>query len=88
MLVKVLLRHNRKSPIQPGYRPDWVSERKPDYNCGRVWLAESLAPPDEAVRVLIEPLDSSAWDVQVGDKLFAKEGKETVASAEVLWVYR
>ncbi len=89
LLLEVVLCLTREKPIRTGYRPDWVSDRKPAYNCGQVLLPDiPMLASGVPTTVLIEPLVSEEWDVQPGDTLFAMEGLRAVASAVVQRIYR
>jgi len=79
----------RKTAILSQYRPDWVSERKPEYNCARVVLVPnpqaSLAPGQNGAAIL-QPMSPELWAVEPGDELEAREGSKTVAVAKVVGV--
>lgn len=79
----------RKTPIASGYRPDWVSDRKPEYNCAQLLLPQgspSLQLGAEMGAVL-QPLRPELWHVERDDELKAMEGAKHVASAVVLEVF-
>jgi translation elongation factor EF-Tu-like GTPase len=89
-LVKLTFNDARTTPAFSNYRPDWVSEHKPELNCAAMILSEDkrMLKPGEEDTVLLIPLVSEEWKiVRAGDKLEAREGIKTVAEAVVLQVY-
>lgn len=93
LLVRIRFRTTgeggRQTPIASGYRPDWVSDRKPEYNCAQLLLPQGspdlqLGIEKEAV---LQPLRPELWSVERDDELKAMEGVKQVASAVVLEVF-
>lgn len=76
----------RRTSIASGYRPDWVSDRKPEYNCARLTFPGGPIPPGGTLYgALLEPFRADQWlAVKVGDILEAREGRKTTATATVL----
>lgn len=71
-----------------GYRPDWISDNKPTYNCGSLLIIEGrqICSNDTAYCLLM-PLKAECWDkIKVGDILFAMEGPKEVGSAKVICI--
>ncbi len=91
VLLKVILNvHDKTVPIRAGYRPDWVSDAKPQYNCAAVWLiTEEIPPGTKTAAVVLQPMQPELWEgVERGTELRAMEGRRHVATAKVMSVYR
>jgi len=80
--------YNRKLGVISGYRPDWISEGKPDYNCGcLVSFSSYMLYLDVNHICALMPLKAELWDnVKVGDDLYAMEGPNEVGCAEVIGI--
>lgn len=77
---------NRESPIFSGYRPDWVSDNKPDYNCASLTFSnmEKIDPGAEC-ECLLSPLRTDLWQhVKVYEILKCMEGLRQVGEATVI----
>ena len=69
------------------YRPDWVSDNKPDYNGARVLIEGGKCELGETVSATLQPLIPALWTaVKVGDVLKAMEGPKQVGEAVVLGI--
>lgn len=91
LLVRLrVLPITRMMPIASGYRPDWVSDLKPEYNCARLTFPGDPIPPGGTFYgALLEPLQDNLWsEVKVGDILEAREGRKTTATALVTHMIR
>lgn len=96
-LVKLILNDTRSTPVFSHYRPDWVGETKPEYNCAAVLLPEGLDSIEPAGdhngegtedTVMLIPLHPEQWlALQPGDTLQAREGFKTVGHATILQVF-
>jgi hypothetical protein len=77
-------------PIKSGYRPDWIGDFKPEFNCARVILDTSVpeVAPGNWAKALLEPLKPELWsNLAFGDLLLCKEGLKTVGEAIVMKVF-
>lgn len=92
VLLKVILSvpNMRSTSISAGYRPDWVSDEKPAYDCAVVWLiSEPIPPGTKTAAAILQPMRPELWEsVKRGTELRAMEGSTHVATAKVLSVYR
>jgi len=90
-LVELNVSDDRKTAIKTGYRPDWVGDFKPEYNCAQVLFPTDLpeiGPGNFHRGVLLEPLRPELWDsVREGQMMWCKEGLKTVGHAIVLKVF-
>lgn len=88
MIYKISLHLNNKrtTPIFSHYRPDWVSDSKPEYNCAQVLLNDrDMMFPGETCECRLQPLMTNLWkNVKVGDVLSCREGLNEVGTATVL----
>lgn len=86
--VQFALAEKPKYPLQTGFRPDWVSEKKPRPNCARVLLeADQTLEPMQNYICHIEPLVPSYWkDVKVNDVLKCVQGSNQLGEATVIEV--
>lgn len=77
---------NRPTPIRTNYRPDWISDSKPEYNCAQLIFTDKYTiGQDESHDCILEPFASQLWsNVQVGDVLKCMEGITEVGTATVL----
>lgn len=76
----------RKHAIRFGYRCQWRSERKPDWNDGAVQFGGALKP-GETVEAWLVPGVPRFWESMVpGDHLEAGEGARVIGRAVVLEV--
>jgi hypothetical protein len=82
----------RKTPIKNGYRPDWVSTSKPEYNCGTLSLdgdREFVQVGEKNVQALLIPLRPELWlTVKKGEVLESREGAATSGVAVVRGVFK
>ena len=90
MKYKVLftLTHVKKLSIRSGYRPDWISSYKPQYNCAKLSFEgkESLAP-GEQYQCVLEPLKPELWETVItNDVLLCMEGLRQIGEALVIEV--
>lgn len=84
---EVLFKHFtvRKSPIFTNYRPDWTSERKPEYNGGALSFTDKdKIIPGEECKCILMPMCPDLWQVEIGDIIFCMEGSRKVGEAVVL----
>lgn len=89
ILAKLTIKNNKSNCVRSGYRPDWVSDKKPEYNCAAVFLSrevEELAHGEKS-EVILRPLIPDLWVVDVGDELKAMEGLEHIGTATVLKIF-
>jgi len=76
-------------PTKTGYRLDWISEKKPEYNCAAVFLnreVDELVPGEES-DVILRPLIPDLWVVDINDELKAMHGSDHVGTATVLKIF-
>jgi hypothetical protein len=87
-LVRFTLNNARKIGVCSGYRADWVSDRKPEYNCAKILFNDRrILPKNTPQIVTLVPLIPELWIcIQVGDKLECKESFKTVGEAIILEV--
>jgi hypothetical protein len=96
MLLQVRLRMHTSeeggrliSYIMPGYRPDWKSTSKPEYNCAQVFMAQTKLTSGEDGWVFLQPLSAELWNkVAIDDVLFCQEGPKEVGRAIVIAIYQ
>lgn len=87
MKFKVLfsLNASKRHPIMSYYRPDWVSDSKPDYNCAQILIDVPILNPGEKCHAILEPLAIDLWNnVVINDVLKCMEGPHQVGEAIVL----
>ena len=78
----------RKTPIFTNYRPDWKSERKPEYNGAMLTFTEpQMVHPGDSCEGILHPIRPDLWTVEVGDMLDCMEGSRKVGEAIVIEVY-
>ena len=90
LLVDLHMLDIRKSSIRTGYRPDWISDSKPEFNCARVILRtkDDEIAPGQWAKALLQPLVPEYWkEVGFGDKLSCQEGLAKVGEAIVIDVF-
>jgi hypothetical protein len=79
----------KRLPITTGYRPDWTSSSKPEYNCAALKLPDEfeLFPGESVMDATIIPLVQELWAlVEVGDKIVAREGPKEIGIGTVIEV--
>lgn len=75
----------RKTPIFSNYRPDWKSDRKPEYNCAVLTFTEvQMIQPGETAECSLQPMRPDLWTVEVNDVIDCMEGSRKVGEAVVL----
>jgi len=75
----------RKTPILTTYRPDWKSDRKPEYNGAMLTFTEvQKIEPGESAECTLTPIRPDLWIVEVDDVLDCMEGSRKVGEAIVL----
>lgn len=77
---------NRPTPIRTNYRPDWIGDSKPEYNCAQlIFTGKNAIDQGESFDCILEPFAQQLWsNVKVGDVLKCMEGLTEVGNAIVL----
>lgn len=78
----------RSKPVFSGYRCQWRSARKPEWNDAKVEFDDERLNPGAATDATLTLSVPSSWRgvVEVGDSLEGGEGSRVVATATVLAV--
>jgi hypothetical protein len=86
MKYKVIFTANRQTPIRSHYRPNWISDSKPEQNCAQLLFTDKTMIVDgESHECILEPFAVNLWgSVTVGDVLKCMEGFREVGTAIVL----
>jgi len=88
MKLKVLFKafNVRTMPFMSGYRPDWVSPRKLEYNCALLLFTDKQhINPGEEHQCILQPFVYEFWagKVAINDVLRCMEGPRQVGEAIV-----
>jgi hypothetical protein len=77
----------RRNPVFDGYRPTWVSDRKPEHNGASVVLpsADDRVDLGSTRSAVLLPHRPDLWidQIEPGDVLYGMEGRSRVAKATV-----
>lgn len=69
--------------IQSGRYPDWISDSKPQFNCGMLTFKRPLFPGQSHICYL-EPLVPELWkNIELNETLKCMEGNSLVGTATI-----
>ena len=77
----------KKTPVRTGYRPDWTSNHKPEYNCGQLTFQGEEIKPGYQRECILTPVMLQLWETVITkDTLRCMEGSRQVGDAVVIEV--
>ena len=75
-----------RSPVSSHYRPNWISDSKPEQNCAQLLFTDKPSISyGESRDCILEPFAKQLWNnVKIGDVLKCMEGLTEVGEAIIL----